>query len=218
MMRDSWKGNGLGEVIQSNSVPLTLIGIGVAWLVASNTGLVDRVVNDERVRAAQRRIGELAGDIKIGGGSSEESGGRVLGPDGEPLTRTDSGRGDGWVHQAAGAARGAISTVRDAGSAVLDRAGAAGDLASRAGGQVTEKLSTDPWLIGVAGLVAGAIFAAILPPTRIEQDYVGEARDGLWTKANELGHEAAERVRELANSANSDHNALAGRRLGRGLA
>jgi hypothetical protein len=201
MMRDSWKGNGLGEVIQSNSVPLTLIGVGIAWLVASNTGLVDRVVNDARVQAAQRRIGELAGDIGIGGGSSEGSGGRVLGPDGEPLARTDSGRGDGWVHQAAGAARGAISTVRDAGSAVLDRAGAAGDLANRASGQVTEKLSTDPWLIGVAGLVAGAIFAAILPPTRIEQDYIGEARDGLWNKANELGHEAAERVRELADSA-----------------
>ena len=200
MIRDSLKGNGLGEVIQANSVPLTLIGVGIAWLVANNTGLVDRVINDERVQAAQRRIGELAGDIGIGGGSSEAPGGRVLGPDGEPLTRTDSGRGNGWVHQAAGAARGAISTVRDAGSAVLDRAGAAGDLANRASSQVTEKLSTDPWLIGVAGLVAGALFAAILPPTRIEQDYVGEAREGLWNKANELGHEAAERVRELADS------------------
>ena len=201
MMTDSLKGSSVGEVIQSNTVPLTLIGIGVAWLVASNTGLVDRVVNDERVQAAQRRIGELAGDIGIGGGSNSGSGGQILGPDGERLARTDSGGGDGWVHQAAGAARGAISTVRDAGSAVLDRAGAASDLASRAGGQVTEKLSTDPWLIGVAGLVAGAIFAAILPPTRIEQDYVDEAREGLWNRANELGHEAAERVRELADSA-----------------
>jgi hypothetical protein len=202
MIRDSLKGSGLGEVIQANSVPLTLIGIGIAWLVASNTGLGDRVVNDERVQAARRRIGELAGDIGIGGSSSERSGGQILGPDGEPLARTDADGGDGWVHQAAGAARGAITSVRDAGSAVLDRAGAAGDLASRAGNQVTEKLSTDPWLIGVAGLVAGALLAAVLPPTRIEQDYIGEARDGLWNKANELGHEAAERVRELADSVN----------------
>jgi hypothetical protein len=204
MITDSLKGSGVGEVVQANRIPLTLIGIGIAWLVASNTGLADRVVNDERVQAARRRIGEFAGDLGMGGGSSEGSGGRVLGPDGEPLNRTDSGdsgEGDGWVHQAAGAARGAISTVRDAGSAVLDRAGAATDLASRAGSQVTEKLSTDPWLIGVAGLVAGAVIAAILPPTRIEQDYIGEARDGLWNKANELGHEAAERVRELADSA-----------------
>jgi hypothetical protein len=200
MFTDSRKGSGLGEIIQANSVPLTLIGVGIAWLVASNTGLADRVVNDERVQAARRRIGELAGDVGIGGGSSDGSSEQILGPNGEPLTRTDSSRGDGWVHQAAGAARGAISTVRDAGTAVLDRASAAGDLANRAGSQVTEKLSTDPWLIGVAGLVAGALFAAILPPTRIEQEYVGEARDGLWKKANELGHEAAERVRELADS------------------
>ena len=201
MFADSLKGGGLGEVIQANKVPLTLIGIGIAWLVASNTGLADRVANDERVQAARRRIGEFAGDIGIGGGSSDGAGGQILGPDGERLARSDSSRGDGWVHQAAGAARGAISTVRDAGSAVLDRAGAATDLASRASTQVTEKLSTDPWLIGVAGLIAGALLAAILPPTRIEQDYVGEARDGLWNKANELGHEAAERVRELADSA-----------------
>ena len=201
MITDSLKGSAVGEVIQANRVPLTLIGIGVAWLVASNTGLADRVVNDERVQAARRRLGEFAGDIGIGGSSSEASGGQILGPDGETLTRTDSDRGDGWVHQAAGAARGAISTVRDAGSAVLDRAGAAGDLANRATTQVTEKLSTDPWLIGVAGLVAGAIFAAILPPTRIEEEYVGEARDVLWNKASELGHEAAEAVREQADSA-----------------
>ena len=201
MFADSLKGGGLGEVIQANKVPLTLIGIGIAWLVASNTGLADRVANDERVQAARRRIGEFAGDIGIGGGSSDGAGGQILGPDGERLARSDSSRGDGWVHQAAGAARGAISTVRDAGSAVLDRAGAATDLASRASTQVTEKLSTDPWLIGVASLVAGALLAAILPPTRIEQDYIGEARDGLWNKANELGHEAAERVRELADSA-----------------
>jgi hypothetical protein len=186
---------------QANSVPLTLIGIGVAWLLATNTGLAERVASDERVQAARRRIGEFAGDIGIGSASSEGAGGQVLGPDGEPLTSSDSGRGNGWVHQAAGAARGAIGTVRDAGSAVLDRAGAAGDLANRASSQVTEKLSTDPWLIGVAGLVAGALFAAVLPLTEIEQEYVGEARDGLWNKANELGHEAAERVRELADSA-----------------
>ena len=201
MFADSPKGGGLGEVIQTNKVPLTLIGIGIAWLVASNTGLADRVANDERVQAARRRIGELAGDIGIGGSSSEGAGGQILGPDGEPLTRTDAERGSGWVHQAAGAARGAITSVRDAGSAVLDRAGAATDLASRASSQVTEKLSTNPWLISVAGLVAGALLAAVLPPTRIEQDYIGEARDGLWNKANELGHEAAERVRDLADSA-----------------
>src|SRR5207237_8011133 len=118
MITDSLKGSAVGEVLQAHRVPLTLLGIGVAWLVASNTGLADRVVNDDRVQAARRRIGEFAGDIGIGGSSSGASGGQILGPDGETLARTDSDRGDGWVHQAAGAARGAIRTVRDAGRPV----------------------------------------------------------------------------------------------------
>lgn len=202
MITDSPKGTGLADVMQANRVPLTLIGIGIAWIVAANTGLTERVVNDERIQAARRRIGEFAEDIGIGSASSATSSGQILGPDGEPL-KADSSRGDGWVHQAAGAARGAIGSVRDAGNAMLDRAGSATDLASRASGQITEKLSTDPWLIGVAGLVGGALIAAMLPPTRIEQDYIEEARDELWKTANQLGHEAAERVRELADTATS---------------
>src|SRR5271156_1795834 len=112
MFTDSRKGSGLGEVIQANSVPLALIGVGIAWLVASNTGLADRVVNGERVQAARRRIGEFAVNIGIGGISSEGTGGQILGPDGEPLTRSDAERGNGWVHQAAGAARAGASPGR----------------------------------------------------------------------------------------------------------
>lgn len=209
---ETGSGTGLGEAFQANWVPLSLIGVGIAWLLASNTGLAERVAQDERVQAAGRRIGEIAGELGIGGDADAESktghGGHILGPNGELLTQTgDAGRGDGWVHQAAGAARGAISSVRDAGSTVLDRAskytdyaGDAGDLAKRASSQAVEKLGRDPWLIGVVGLVAGALVAALLPPTRIEQECIGEARSELWDKANELGHEAAERVRELADS------------------
>jgi len=188
--------------LQTNWVPLSLIGVGIAWLVASKTGLAERVAHDDRVQVAGRKGGEFAGELGIGDDRSEAAGaGKILGPDGEPLSGASSRRGDGWVHQAAGAARGALGSVRDAGSAVLHRAGVAGDLANRAGGQVTEKLSTDPWLIGVAGLVAGALLGALLPPTRMEQDYIGEARDELWNRANEFGHEAVELVRELADPA-----------------
>lgn len=194
--------SGIGEALQANWVPLSLIGVGIAWLVAGNAGVAERVAHDGQAKAAGRKIGEFADELGTGSDSKEAGeAGRIVGPDGEPLSAAGAGRGHGWVHQAAGAARGALGSVRDAGSAVLDRAAAAGDLANRAGSQVTEKLSSDPWLIGVAGLVAGALLAAMLPPTRVEQDYIGEARDQLWNKAKEFGHEAAERVRELADPA-----------------
>ena len=191
---------GFVDVMRDNAIPITLIGIGTAWLLASTTGVADRVANDDRVHAARRRISELAGNAGLASGTREPRGGSILGPDGKPLSRAGEDYEDSWVHQAAGAAKNVITSVRDAGSAVLDRAGSASEFAGRASNQVRDKLSTDPWLIGVAGLVAGAVLAAMLPPTRIEQDYIGEARDNLLNRAEELGHEAAERVRELADN------------------
>jgi hypothetical protein len=183
-----------GKILRTNQIPIALIGVGIAWLLTNNTGLTGRVVRDVRVLAARRRIGEL------GIGRIAERGGQSPGSDGKGA--------DGWVHQAAEAARGAIGSVRDTGNAALDRAtsgitsyaGDAGDLAKRAGGQLVEKLERDPWLIGVVGFVAGALLAALLPPTRAERELLGEARDELRGKAIELGREAAERVRELADS------------------
>jgi len=212
MITEPSRDSSLGEVLQANRLPIALISVGVAWLLASNIGLAERVVRDERVQAARRRFSEAAGEIGIGGDSRPENctgrSGRILGPTGEPAMPTEAtGRTDGWVHQAAGAARGAISSVREAGSAVLDRAssitdyaGDAGDLAKRAGGRLVQKLERDPWLIGVAGLVAGALVAALLPPTKVEREFIGEARDELWNRAAEIGHDAADRVRELAES------------------
>jgi hypothetical protein len=208
MTTQSWKSGAIGEVAQANRLPLALIGVGVAWLVANNTRLADRLLQDERVEAARRRFGEIASNIGINGafgsGDNATSSGQIFGPDGEPMTRTGDNRNDGWIHHAAGAARGAIGSMREAGVAALDRAGGyagnAGDLARRAGDQVSERLNRDPWLIGVVGLVAGALLAAMLPPTRIEQQCISDTRDQLWNRATELGHDAAGRVRELADS------------------
>ena len=183
MMTQPSRDKNLGKVLQANRVPIALIGVGIGWLFASNTGLAERVAADERVRTARRRIGEI-GIVRAGGEGT-----------------------DGWVHQAAGAARGAVGSVRETGSAVLDRAGSitsyagdAGDLAKRADGQLAEKLERDPWLIGVVGFVAGALLAAVAPLTRTEQELARGAREELHNKATELGHEAAERVRELAET------------------
>jgi hypothetical protein len=201
--------SGFGEALQANQIPLALIGVGIAWLLATNTGLAQRVAEDDRVQAARRRIGDIAGDLGISGDRKADAGAgeQILGPSGEPVIRMrESDRSQGWVHQAAGAARGALTSVRDAGSAVLDRASkyteyaGTGDRAKGVGGQLAQSLERDPWLIGIFGMVAGAVIAALLPPTRFEQEYIGEARESLWDKAAELGHDAAERVRELAES------------------
>jgi hypothetical protein len=205
----------IGDTLQANWIPVSLIGVGIAWLVAGNTAVAERVANDERVQTVGRRMREIAGDLGIGGATHQETGHstQILGPDGRPAHHSgDADRKGGWVDQASDAAREATASVREAGTAVLDRAaryidyaGGASAMAKRATGQMAQRFERNPWLIGTVSVVAGALVAGLFPPTRVEQEYVAEARDGLWTKANELGHQAAERVRELADSAPSEH-------------
>lgn len=142
-------------------------------------------MNDERVQAVRRRIGELAGNMRSEDRTGDPRGGSILGPDGKPFNHSTDDHDTNWVHQAAGAATNAITSVREAASA-------------GASNQVTKRLATDPWVIGVAGLVAGVVMAAMVPITQVEQDYIGEARDNLLNRAQQFGHSAAQRVHELA--------------------
>ena len=179
MITQSIKGNEvlrveLGEAVRANRLPLALIGAGVAWLLARNLG--------------------IAGSGRIEG--TVAAGERVPHP---------KNRGDAWVHQAAGAARGAIRSVRDSGGAVLERAeryaeyaGHAQEQARRAGGSLRTTFERHPLLIGLVGLGSGAALAALLPATKRERGWVDKTREELWKKAEEVGHEAADGVRNLA--------------------
>jgi hypothetical protein len=202
----------LGEALRANWLPLSMIGIGLAWLALGKGSLIERVAKKERAQATNGKIGEITGEPVIfekPGISERKEADWLIGSNGEPLRPAGDRSGEGgWVHQAAGAARGAFGSVRDASTAVIGRASHftgyasdAGDIAKRAGGQLAEMLKRDPWLIGVIGLIVGGLVAALLPPTRIEQEYFARARDELWTKANQFGHEAADRVRDLADPA-----------------
>jgi hypothetical protein len=59
IMTQSLRDKNFGEIFSENRVPIALIGVGIAWLLANRTGLTERLAEDERVQAAKRRIGEL---------------------------------------------------------------------------------------------------------------------------------------------------------------
>jgi Protein of unknown function (DUF3618) len=164
----------LGEAMRANRIPLALIGVGVAWLLAANVGI---------------GRGETAHDF----GSSDESI--------SPTAARGTSRNGTWMHQAAGAAR----SVRDTAGTVLERAGeytgyagSAGEQLRQAGESVRVKVEQYPLLIGLAGLICGGAIAALLPSSKREQDWLEATRGELWEKAEQIGHEAADRVRSLA--------------------
>ncbi len=175
MITDSIGKNGVvgmdvAATIRANRLPLALIGAGAAWLLVRNLATPD--------------------DTAPAAASSEPR----------------EGRSEAWVHQAAGAARGALRSVRDTGGEVLERVGHYADYADQAkeqaryvGGSLRSVFERNPLLIALVGAISGAALALLLPATNREQEWVGKTREELWNKAEKIGHEAAERVRDLAD-------------------
>lgn len=204
------------DAIRANPVPVALIGLGAAWLIASNTGIAERIAQDERVAAARRGAADLAGDVgnragelvadvagKVGLGTAHSSADRALGHTGNAMVdQAARDRGDGWMHQVTDLAQGALRSARDSGGAALGRAGTyAGDGASRVADQVGMAFRRNPLMVGAIGVMAGALVAALLPLSRVEDELIGETRDELWQQAEEAGEEAVARVREAAAQA-----------------
>jgi hypothetical protein len=186
-------GISFGAAVRADPVPLALIGLGIAWLVAENIGLLDGIT-------PWGHSAEAGKDARPAQQIADRPG--APGTDGR-----ESGPGDGWMHRAAGAAQGALRSIVVDGGAVLERAGdyigkvvPSGEPARRAGGRLVESLEANPLLLGVVGLAAGAVISMLLPPTRREQEIVAQAREDLWEKAEELGHRAADGIRAMAEN------------------
>jgi len=213
------------DVIRANPIPVALIGLGVAWLISNNTGMTDRVTDTaNRVAEPARRVGRRAGELatgvaetsrrvadtatgigrragelatgaaqKVGFGGSDD---RALGHTGHPMVDQGGEQSEGWVHQMSDQASGALRSARDSSGALLNRVG------SYAGaGGVSDAFERNPLIIGAIGLMTGALIAALLPMSQIENELLGETRDELWQRAEEFGEETVQRVREAATEA-----------------
>jgi hypothetical protein len=195
------------EAVRANPVPVALLGIGVAWLIAANS------IPEERFAQARDKVTGMAGDIGARAGEMGARAGELAsemtdklgwrgnadmpGQTGYPMANGGDTRASGWLHQMADRTQGALRTARDSGGAMLDRAeSAAGDGANRLADQMSEIYRRNPLMIGAFGVMAGALLAALLPMSRTESRLL---RDGeLQRRAEEAGVEAVARVREAA--------------------
>jgi hypothetical protein len=192
------------DVIRANPIPVALIGLGTAWLIANNTGMTDRVTDtasdmSRRVADTASDMGRRAGDLATGAAQKvglAGSGDRALGHTGHPMVDRAGEHSDGWVHQVSDQASGALRSARDTSGAILNRVG------SYAGaGGVSDTFDRNPLIMGAIGIMTGALIAALVPISEVENELLGETRDELWQKAEDLGEEAVQRVRDAASEA-----------------
>jgi len=165
---------------RADPVPLGLIGLGVAWLVAENLGLFDSVIPG---------LGEHA---------SSSAGTSTAPPGAQTFMDHADSNSDGWLHQAANATQGVLRGAKDRSGAIL---GQATDLLAHPANsrqKAMETIGGSPLLLGLGGIAAGTIIAMLLPASRAEREIASQAREGIWETAEEIGQKAANTVHDMA--------------------
>lgn len=92
--------------------------------------------------------------------------------------------------------------------------GGASDLGSRARQGMSDVMQADPLILGAMGIAAGATLGALLPRTRVEDEYLGETRDHLIDEAEHLARQTYQQgknaAQEALRTAKSEASTLAG--------
>jgi ElaB/YqjD/DUF883 family membrane-anchored ribosome-binding protein len=168
----------LGGSVKQNPLPVALVGIGLAWLMA-----LGRNPAQHGGAMSSRHLGERAGDTMHRASQAAGSARQKIGE----------------TAQSARARAGQIGETARA------RAGQLGDTASRemarARSGIEHMVKEQPLALGAIGLAIGAVLAAAAPRSRQEDELMGEARDRLAERAAETGREQLEKAERVAGAA-----------------
>ncbi len=192
-------GRNLGRSVRDNPLPVALVGVGLAWLMAADRrgppaasdqseDLASRA--QAAVAALQRQAGETEEAFEH---RAYEAKARVLeikqaAGDSAPDFRAR-------VDEAMEELGRRYERTRDkATDAVRDGTRRAGGAASDAIGQLQDQ----PMLMAALGLTLGSAIGAFLPPTEAEDDFLGEAGDALRHQAAAGASEAASAAGRVA--------------------
>ncbi|HYG54026.1 MAG TPA: DUF3618 domain-containing protein [Burkholderiales bacterium] len=184
----------LGGSVKDNPMPVTLVGIGLAWLAA----MQNRPVQYRFVEVEKKSTGyEGYGGITEG---------------------TDAAR-----QKLAGTMDAARDKMHHAGEHMTDMKNRVADRASDMKGRLTDRASQmadtarsgwesarggwstmvneHPLALGAIGLAIGAVAAAMQPRTRREDEMMGATRDRVLDQAKQAGAEKLQQAQQVAKQA-----------------
>jgi ElaB/YqjD/DUF883 family membrane-anchored ribosome-binding protein len=159
------------RIVRENPVPFMLIGSGIALLI----------VNQFR------------------NGSNGENGATVPSANLGDVTSPPS---PGLMDKAQTAVGDAVSKLQDTASDIADKTRTQVSQlgtqvkkgARQAGHQFRHNLRERPLVVGAVAMAVGALVALSIPTTEVEQEYLGEARDNLIDKAEDVAKDAMKKV------------------------
>jgi ElaB/YqjD/DUF883 family membrane-anchored ribosome-binding protein len=216
-------GSNLGNSVRENPLPVTLIGIGIAWLMMSGQ------------RGRTQGYGRPGRDYEAAYDSSYDTTyGAAYGGDASPAYSYDEAD-EGSVHRALGKAGAAGRDMKDkvsessqhlkervsSGSQHMKEKAShmtqkASDMTHRAKERASDLghrsqqnyyrakdrfghlLDEQPLVVGALGIALGASLGAAMPRTRREDQLMGNTRDSLLDQAKQTATEQAGKVQQAA--------------------
>lgn len=224
---------GLGNAASTNPLPTLLLGVGAAMLL-SGKGRLDSVPRNfgdlfSRSNGHARASGTESRANGGSRGSMLRDAGNALGDAAESAgsgvtaaAASVSAVASSAVDRVAETATSAAGAVRDAagevGAFATSAAAAAGDEAGRLGDHArrmthdlrdrASRLAEEQTLVvAIAGIALGAILAAALPRTAVEDDLMGDASDTIKKAAGDV---ASEQITNISSEASKVAEDLGG--------
>lgn len=191
------------ESAKQNPIPALMIGAGVAWLLlgrskdrnsgyrGGSTWSQDSTRNartgypggEDYYRSTEANYSDVD---RQSGSSSQYAGNTQYSGTGRYGQGSQYGYGnDSWAGGASDALSGAGDTARQT--------------VRRTSNQLQRMLRDNPLLVGAAAVLAGAAIGASLPETERENQLMGEARDSVVDRAQEVARDATNTVKQVAS-------------------
>lgn len=202
----------LGGSVKANPLPVALVGIGLAWLMAAGRrpGEVSYSSSTgpslgERAKGMMGRVSEKMGSARDQATGSMQSARERA----SHLTQSARDSASSLTQSARESASSLTHGARDRASqftqGARERASNLSQSAQhryeQARGGVEYLVREQPLALGAIGLAIGALLAAAAPRTREEDRIMGEARDKLADRAAEAGKEQLHKAEQVASSA-----------------
>jgi len=179
---------GFMETIKDNPYPAALIGIGLAWLMMSPSRSRHQYsYGDDGEWRRRYEGGARRYDRQYEGQYGRQSG----------YQSGDQSSEQGYGQKIAESAEGLASRAKDYAGETSRAIRSTGRFAQN---RFQRMMTQNPLLVGAGALLVGAAFGLAVPETDMENEWMGEARDSVIDRAQEMVGDTAQKLQQTASN------------------
>jgi predicted small metal-binding protein len=195
--------NSLGDTVKQNPVPVALIGAGLAWLMMGGSRHAVRPEPHTHIYDTHNYDTQRA--TVYGAYNTPASGTHDTHEHSSSLRERARDMASGVQERISAAGERISDAAASARERIGDTAGHLRYQASQQGGKTQETFNylrdEQPLVLGALGFALGAALGAGLPSTQREDELMGETRDHVLHRAQEIGEEQLDKAKHVASAA-----------------